>query len=193
MALRIRVPALLSILALGGCGSVPLGSLAELSRIDFETTDLAALRTALRLPDGLQPRPGGVKMDALVKVSGAADRKTTFVLKAEQDSSASPSLPDARGAGFSIYTYRLAQEDVGRLEAIRSELFRYRREGNSASLGLGIATEEFCLVKPLSAGPVLSTTYLLTSETRRYVTVTRDLDLRKEPAIKDQLATLGSC
>jgi hypothetical protein len=193
MALRTRIPALLSILVLGSCGSVPLGSLAELGRIDFETTDLVALRTALRLPDGLQPRPGGVKMDALVKVSGAPDRKTTFVLTAARDSSDSTGLSDARRAGFSIYAYRLSQDDVGRLESIRSELFRYRREGKSASLGLGIAAKEFCLEKPLSAGPVLSTTYLLTSETHRYVIVTQDLDLRKEPAIKDQLATLGSC
>jgi hypothetical protein len=193
MALSHRILSLLSLLCLGSCASVPLASLAQLSRIDFETTDLATLRVALRLPDGLEPRPGGVEMDALVKVQGAPDRKTTFVLTPAQNGPEPTDLSDAGRAGTSIYTFRLSQEDIGRLESIRAEVSRHRRDGKSASLGLGIATKEFCLAKPLAAGPVPTSTYLLTSETRRYVIVTKDLDLRQESATRNELATLRAC
>lgn len=193
MAFPLRVLVLLATLALPGCGAIPLGSLVQLSRINFDTTDLAALRSALRLPDGLRPRPGGVKLEVLVKVSGEPDRTTTFLLTEKRDAADISRLPEARRPGFSTYVYALSAEDVGRLEVIRSTLFKYRQDGKSASLGLGVATKEFCIEKAFSAGPLLSTTYLLTSETGRYVIVTKDLDLRKEPATAEEISRLRSC
>ena len=59
---------------LTGCSSVPLPSLVQLSRINAESTDLAALRVAVRLPDALKQRPAGVNVDALAKVSGEPDQ-----------------------------------------------------------------------------------------------------------------------
>ena len=58
---------------------------------------------------------------------------------------------------------------------------------------MGIAAKEFCLVGVLPPGPLLVTTYLLTSETRSYVVVTNDLDLSKEPAVVAELSRLKPC
>ncbi len=57
-----RIMVLCAALAFGGCGTVPLASLPALSRIDIATTDPAVLRVAVRLPDAVKPRPGGVTM-----------------------------------------------------------------------------------------------------------------------------------
>ena len=178
---------------LTSCSSVPLQSLIQLSRIDAEATDLSALRFAVRLPNALRPRPGGVNMEAIVKVGGEADQTTSFLLTEAHDPAELSAAPGAAAPGFSTYVYRLATADIERFAALRLAAFKKRREGRSTSIGVGIAAKEFCSVGPLPAGALLSTTYLLTSETRSYVTVTKDLDLSRDAAIKQQLARLASC
>ena len=80
-----RARALAFAVMLAGCSSVPLSSLVQLTRINAETTDLAALRVAVRLPSALKPRPGGVNMDVLLKVTGEPDQKTTLFLAETHD------------------------------------------------------------------------------------------------------------
>jgi hypothetical protein len=189
----LRAHALGLAVVLAGCTSVPLPSLVRLIRINAETTDLAALRVAVRLPDALKPRPGGVNMDVLVKVSGAPDQKTTLFLIETHDVADLSGLSGAVRSGFSIYAYRLAPSDIERLVLMRAALLKQRQGGKGGSLGVGIATKEFCLVGPLPSGPLLSTTYLLTSETRSYVVVSNDLDLSKEPAVAAELPRLKPC
>jgi len=178
---------------LAGCSSVPLSSLVQLTRINAETTDLAALRVAVRLPSALKPRPAGVNMDVLLKVTGEPDQKITFFLAETHDASDLSGFSSAARPGFSIYAYRLTPSDIERLILMRAALLKQRQDGKRGSLGVGIATKEFCLVGALPSGSLLSTTYLLTSEMRSYVVLTDDLDLGKEPAIAAELARLKSC
>ena len=173
---------------LAGCSSVPLPSLVQLSRIDGQTTDLAALRVAVRLPTGLKPRAGGVNMDVSMKLGGAPDQKATLSLVETREAADLSGLPSAR-PGFSIYAFRLAPSDVERLVLMRAAQQRQGGKGGS----LGIATKEFCLVGALPSGPLLVTVYLLTSETRSYVVITNDLDLGKEPAVAEELSKLKPC
>nr|WP_294527086.1 hypothetical protein [uncultured Rhodopila sp.] len=124
-------------LAPGGCGSIPPASLPALSRIGIATTDPAVLRVAVRLPDAVKPRPGGVTMDAVTRGNGAADR--------------------------------------------------------TVSLGFGIATKAFCRVAALPPGPLPATSYLMTSETGRYVILTEADDLRSRPKLRGELEGLEPC
>src|SRR5215470_5637583 len=109
---------------LAGCSSIPLPSLVQLIRINAETTDLAELRVAVRLPDALKPRPGGVNMDVLVKASGAPDQKTTLQLTETRDPADLSGLSGAVRPGFSIYAYRLAPSDIERLVLMRAALLK---------------------------------------------------------------------
>jgi hypothetical protein len=188
-----RASALGLVAVLTGCSSVPLPSVIQLSRINAETTDLAALRVAVRLPAALTPRPSGVNMDVLAKVSGEADHKTSFLLTETREAADLSSLVDAVRPGFSIHAYRLAPSEVERFALMRAALFKKRQEGRRVFAGIEVATKEFCLVGPLPPGPLLSTTYLSTSETRGYVVVTNDLDLAKVPAVATELSKLGPC
>jgi len=188
-----RVRVLGFAILLSGCGSVPLPSLVQLSRINVETTDPGTLRVAVRLPDGLKPRSGGVNMHVVARVSGEPEQKTTLLLTETHDAADLSALADTARPGFSTYAYRLAPSDIVRFALLRAALFRKRQEGRTGSLGIGIATTEFCLVGSLPPGPLLSTTYLSTSETRSYVVVTNDLDLRNEQAVAAELSRLGPC
>jgi hypothetical protein len=169
-----------------------LSSLVQLTRINAETTDLAALRVAVRLPSALKPRPGGVNMDVSLKVT-EPDQKTTLFLAETHDAGDLSGLSGAARPGFSIYAYRLAPSDIERLILMRAALLKQRQDGKRGSLGVGIAAKEFCLVGALPSGSLLSTTYLLTSETRSYVVLTDDLDLGKEPAVAAELTRLKAC
>lgn len=188
-----RLLTLTTALLLAGCGSVPLGSLPKLSRIDAETTDLSALRVALRVPDAIGPRPRGVNMDVALRMTGEPEQKTTFLLTETRDQADLTGLPPANQSGYSTYSFRLSPEDVARFEAIRATALSNRHSGKKGSMDIAIATKEFCRIGALPKGPLLASTYLKTSETKTYVTLTRDLDLAREEALADAMNRLEPC
>ena len=189
-----RVSSLLTCLMLLACGSVPIGSRPQLARIDIQTTDLAALRVALRLPEAIRPRPGGVTMDVLVKEKGYMDEETSFLLAETRDPA---DLPDpaiaAAAPGTSLYAFRLLPEDVARFDMIRQFVDRKRAAGQHGLIGLSIKAKEFCLVQKLPVGPLRSAMYLKTIETINYIVVSQDLDLRQERDVAPSIATLEAC
>jgi hypothetical protein len=63
-------------LGLFGCASVPLGSVVPLLRLDLATTRIEALRVAVRLPEAVRPRPGGVVLDVVLNRQGTARAET---------------------------------------------------------------------------------------------------------------------
>src|SRR5262245_30722477 len=98
-----HVPALALAALLAGCGSVSLPSLIQSSPTNGQTTDLAALRVAVRLPEAIKPRPGGVNMDVVAKVSGEPEQKTTLRLTETRDAADLSGLAATARPGFSTY------------------------------------------------------------------------------------------
>lgn len=178
---------------IAACGSIPLTSYVALSRIDFATTDLDVMRVAVRLPGAIRPRPDGVEMQAVTKIGDGPEQKTTFLLVPAADPAALTKLTEAEPPGFGSYVYRLSASDRQRFEALRADVSRHRQAGERSSLGLGIETKEFCRLLDVPEGPLPVTTYLLTSETGRYVVVTDGLDLRRDEKTANELSNLGPC
>jgi hypothetical protein len=174
---------------LTACSTVPLSSIPALSRIDFRMTDFAVLRVGLRLPEALRPQLQGVEMSVILRFDGAPDDKTSFMLV---DVPTVP-LPDGGQVGKKDFVYRLSDQDVVRLDAIRDRTTAARQQGTRGSVVLSVSPRQFCLAQPLTVGPVLATTYILTSETKRFVALTRDVDLRLEPQTANALQNLKSC
>ena len=50
-------------LALSGCGHMPVSTMWALRGFDAATADPASLRAAIRIPESLEPRPGGVTLE----------------------------------------------------------------------------------------------------------------------------------
>jgi hypothetical protein len=191
--MRMNIIAVLVVThTVSGCASIPITSLPALSRINPETTNLSALRVALVLEDGLRPRKTGVVMDAVVKKDGQ-EKTTPFRLIEADAQVGSERSAVVVPAGSRSFFYRLDPAEVESFEALRADVFRTRNEGKRIRMGMGIAMREFCTDGTLPAGPLLSSSYLLTSETRRFVPVTRNFDLRSDKKLTDALATLEPC
>ncbi|MBI4923973.1 MAG: hypothetical protein HY834_19745 [Devosia nanyangense] len=180
-------------LPLGACASVPLGSLIPLTRIDLMTTNLDALRAALRLPTSLRPRPAGVQMDVILVLEGQPAETVALALVETGEPADLATLPAPGPGGSLTYVYRLAPADIGRFDAIRKALAAHQAAHHSGSLSIGIATREFCSTGPVPAGPVPASTYLLTSENAGFVTLLEGFDLRGDPKLAGAFTTLSPC
>ncbi len=193
MTRQTSLPAVACALLLSACGSVPLGSLPQLSRIEPQTTDLSALRVALSVPETIRPRPGGMNMDVTLTATGEPERKTTFRLEEAAAPDDLAGLPATDRAGYRTYAFRLTPEDAARFDALRAKALSKRGNGRKGSIGIGIATRQLCRTGAVPEGALLATTYLRTSETGTYVTLTRNLDLTREKALAGAIAKLEPC
>src|SRR5215510_11843736 len=70
-----------SAVALSGCGHMPVTSMVKLARVDFETSDPAQLRAAIKLPRELRTRPNGVSLRIAVRVGRAPEEARDFLLR----------------------------------------------------------------------------------------------------------------
>ena len=64
-------------LAMAGCSHMPVTSMVKLARVDFETSDPAQLRAAIKLPRTLRPQPNGVTLRLAVQVGRAPGKHAT--------------------------------------------------------------------------------------------------------------------
>lgn len=188
----VRVLVSAAALMLAGCSAVPLTSIPSLARIDAKTTDLSMLRVAVQLPDAWRPRSGGVRLDVVTKVAGEAETKTNFAMMEISEARDRAGLP-APAQGSSTYAYRLSPNDAARFEALRASMIEQGKKGKRGSMGLGVAAREFCRANAAPQTSLPVTIYLMTSETRSFVPVVRDLDLLGDPAMAGGLKSIELC
>jgi len=167
--LRACVP-----LALAGCGHMPVTSMVKLARVDFETSDPAQLRAAIKLPQSLRPRPNGMSLRIAVRVGGAPEEARGFLLR---ELPTPPELAREAGGDSHVFAYRIDDADLPRLVAFRTELIAKKSSGQGGSISISVQPLA-CKTAELPEGPVYLTSYLRTAETGSYVTLARDVDLR---------------
>lgn len=165
---------LLGLLAVTGCSHMPVTSMVKLARIDFETTDPAQLRAAIKLPRTLRPQPNGVLLRIAVRVGRAPEEARDFMLRELPESG---ELVREASAGSHVFAYRIDDSDLARLRAFRGELIAKKSSGQKGSISISVRPQA-CKVGELAEGPVFFTTYLRTAETKDYVPLARDVDLR---------------
>ncbi len=161
-------------MAMTGCSHMPVTSMVKLARIDFETTDPAQLRAAIKLPRTLRAQPNGVLLRIAVQVGRAPEEARDFMLRELPDPA---ELARDAGSGSHVFAYRIDDSDLVRLKAFRSELIARKSSGQKGSISISVRPQA-CKVGELAEGPVFFTTYLRTAETRDYVPLARDVDLR---------------
>ena len=173
-------------LALAGCGHMPVTSMVKLARVDFETSDPAQLRAAIKLPRSLQPRPNGMSLRIAVRVGRAPEEAREFALR---ELPAPPELAREASGDSHVFAYRIDDADLPRLAAFRAELIAKKSSGQGGSITISVQPQA-CKTAELPEGPVYLTSYLRTAETGTYVTLARDVDLRTiapEHAIVDKI------
>ena len=165
---------------------MPVTSMVKLARVDFETSDPAQLRAAIKLPKSLRPRPNGMSLRIAVKVGRGPEEARQFLLR---ELPVPAELAREADGETQLFAYRIDEADLPRLVAFRSELIAKKSSGQGGSISISVQSEA-CKVFELSDGPVYFTSYLRTVETGGYVTLARDVDLRKiapERAIVDKI------
>jgi len=165
---------ILSMLALAGCSHMPVTSMVKLARVDFETSDPAQLRAAIKLPRTLRPQPNGVALRIAVRVGRAPEEARDFMLRELPEPA---ELTREAGAGSHIFAYRIDDSDLARLAAFRTELIAKKSSGQKGSISI-LVRPQACKASELPDGPLYFTTYLRTAETKDYVALARDVDLR---------------
>jgi hypothetical protein len=86
-------------------------------------------------------------------------------------------LRNEAGADSHIFVYRIDDADLARLAAFRAELIAKKSSGQKGSISISVRPQA-CKAGELPDGPIYFTTYLRTSETKDYVALARDVDLR---------------
>lgn len=168
---------LIMLAILPGCSSMPVSSMVKLARTDFAAADPAALRIAVRLPEGLRPRPKGVKLRIAIAVADTKQEQT-LVLTELDDPAELLSLSGELTRSYAIYAFRIDPADLPRIAAMREQMAAHQARGARGSLSLGVGAEA-CRTGPLPADPLL-TTYLKTERGGDFIPLVRDVDVRKE-------------
>jgi len=177
MSSRLLLHYLLRILltvAMAGCSHMPVTSMVKLARVDFETSDPAQLRAAIKLPRTLRPQPKGVALRIAVQVGRAPEEARDFMLRELPEPA---ELTREAGAGSHIFAYRIDDADLARLSTFRAELIAKKSSGQRGSISISVRPQA-CKVGELPDGPIYFSTYLRTAETKDYVALARDVDLR---------------
>src|SRR5262245_3244665 len=120
---------LLPMFAMSACSHMPVTSMVRLARVDFETSDPAQLRAAIKLPRTLRPRPNGVALRIAVQVGRAPEEARDFMLRELSE----PELAREAGADSHIFAYRIDDSDLARLAAFRAELIAKKSSGQKGS------------------------------------------------------------
>lgn len=174
---------------LAGCGHMPVTSMVRLAGVDFETSDPAQLRAAIKLPRSLRTRPNGVSLRIAVQVGRTPEESREFLLR---ELAPPAELAHEAGADSAIFAYRIDDADLPRLAAFRAELMARKRSGQSGSISISVRPQA-CKAAELPDGPVYLTTYLRTAETGSYVALARDIDLRALPAADAVVEKIPRC
>lgn len=178
-------------LFLAACGHVPLMSMVTLAGVDFATTDPALLRAAIKLPQVIEPRPNGATLRVAVKLADGRDLAQDFKLSETADERDVLVLHAELDPGMRVFAYRIEPSELERLKVFRRTVLAQKHE---QKVGLEISIKpEACRGGALPPGPLLMTTYIKTSETNRYVTLARDVDLRTLAPGRDAAAAIPAC
>ncbi len=180
-------------LLLVACTTIPVKTLYKLSTTDMLTVDPRILRIGVRMPEWIAPRTNGVRMELGMIQDGKApviERFTLIPIPLELESK---SLASEGRPGFRLYAYRIAPEDIPRLEAFRQTLkVRKEQSGNKTQGSLAVGVEA-CRKTKLPEGKAPVTTYLKLDTDAGYLPLVVDYDLKKPVKGKNLAELIPPC
>jgi len=172
-----------------GCTKVPVTSISKLSRINFETTNLSVLRAAILLPSYLRPSPNGVWLQIAVSSEDGSQLKRKLEL-VEVDDPEAATINVESADDRQLFAYELSASGTRALDELRRKALEAKQQGTKGSLSVSIGADA-CSISSVPRGPVPVTTYLKTAETKSFVPLVRNADLRT--AMPDGRLELEPC
>lgn len=164
--------------SLGACGHVPVSTVWALRRFDPATVDPASLRAAVRIPETLEPRPGGVTLNIGWRRGGGEKHEEKFVLKETVEASDVAPLANEKAPGARIHVYRVDPADVPKIKALQAQaLAEKARDPGTTKGSFGVGADA-CRRGALDGGALPMTTFLRAEPGGPYHVVLKNLDLR---------------
>ena len=178
-------------LLISACTAIPLKTLHKLVTTDPLELEPQTVRTATRMPDWIEPRSNGVKLEFGSQLDGKPVQKETFILQPvplvlEQQQLALEAKP-----GFKLYTYRINPNDFARIERLRTRFKAQKAAGKKIKGTMGISVDA-CRKKELPE-KIPVTNYIRLDAKSDYLPLVVDYDLRQSVAVKDLLTLLPPC
>jgi hypothetical protein len=170
---RVIGAAVVSLIA-AACMHVPVSTMAELWSFDAAKADPAAVRAAVRLPEVLVPRPGGVVLTLSIS-GGSTPEPHEFVLEEAREPMEIAAIAHEQRPGTGLYAYRLSKADAERVRNLQRASMAASGRGGTIAVGA-----KACRRGPLPAGPVVTSTYLQLDRRKGYMPLIVDIDLRSE-------------
>jgi len=192
MNVSAKLAAVLVVLFLAGCGTIPVSSIYKLRNFDIKTTNLAKFFAAVRIPQSLAIREQGVKIDLGFKSEKAEIQFTEHIIMQQIDSLPSPALKGAQKSGYKIYIFKLNDRDAQKMRVVRSRINRLRKEHDDGVGSLSIDVET-CRRGALPGGPLFLSTYLKSAELDDFVVLVNNADIKKLDDVKGSLDKIPLC
>ncbi|MGB1033470.1 MAG: hypothetical protein ACPG7W_00650 [Paracoccaceae bacterium] len=150
----------------------PLSTMAELRKVDPETTDPAALRVAVALPPGVAIRAQDVRLLITLEATRDAPELNQPIALARMPlGTEEDALVQALHPGHSLHAFRIRASDLDVFRAVRKAAIRADRDG-----GLSVDADPCRPAGATTHGGYL-TVYLNAEETSRYVSMFGDMSL----------------
>ncbi len=165
-------------LTLSGCGHMPVSTMWALRNFDASTADPALLRAAIRIPENLEPRPGGVTLEVGWWRDDESAKKHDAKFVLQETTADTGSLAGERKPGARIYAYRVNPADFAAIRAMQAEVLAEKKKAGATTHGVFGVGADACRKADLASGPLYMTTFLKTGEEAGFLTLLKDVDLR---------------
>lgn len=185
--------AITAVLLLSACTAIPVKTLYKLATTDMMTVDPAILRAGVRMPDWVEPRPHGVKLELGMQQAGTDPISERFSLESIPAALEGKTLAAEAKPDYQLYAYRLAAQDIPRFEAFRQTLKTKKAETRGktkGSLSIGV---DACRKTELPVGKIPVTTYLRLDTESGYLPLVVDYDLKKPVDGKNLAELIPPC
>lgn len=179
-------------LSLAGCTHMPVSTFWALRNFDAATVDPATLRAAIRLPEALEPQPGGVTLTVgwWQDAEEGVKHEAKFVLKESTAPQDVAPLSEEKRPGTRLYVYRVDPADYAEILSRQKQFTEEKTRspgGTHGSFGVGA---EACRRGEFPDGPLLTTSYLRTVPSGAYLTLLKNVDLRSAVTTEKPLDAL---
>lgn len=174
------LPALLAVLAMSACSTVPPSSYARLAALSPLEAKPSEIRMAVIAPEKLVIRPGGAVLSVAWRPKSGEARKKDFSLEVLSGNATAPQLIPRLNPGQSLYVLKLTEADASALLALQREIRQAKAGGVEGQGDIGAGLRDACWTGrfPTTGEPMPLEAHLRTEAGGGWTTLIAGIDLK---------------
>lgn len=175
-----RLPALLAVLSMSACSTVPPSSYAKLSALSPLEANPSEIRMAVIAPEKLVIRPGGAVLSIAWRPKLGNSRKKEFSLEVLSGNATAPQLIPRLNPGQHLYVLKLTDADASALLALQREVREAKANGVEGEGDIGAGLHDACWTGrfPTTSEAIPLEAHLRTEAGGDWTTLIAEIDLK---------------